>query len=154
MNQAIRAIVVGGTLCGVLDLTAACVQWGLRGISPVRIMQSIASGLLGPASFQGGASTAVLGTALHFVIAFSAATVFWLASRKIPWFIQHWVAAGVIFGVLVYIFMNTVVLPLSRARPTAYTLGTVAIGLVVHMVCVGLPISWAARKGGLPGLLH
>ncbi len=77
-----RAILSGGLIAGALDLTAAFVTnyW----INPVRIMQSIASGLLGANSYAGGAATAALGVFLHFVIAFGATVVFiWQAENLI-----------------------------------------------------------------------
>src|SRR5262245_25338668 len=81
--KAFLAIFWGGLACGVLDITQACIAWGLRGVKPVRVFQSVASGLLGPKSYQGGLPTALLGAALHFFIAFSAAAIYYLASRKL-----------------------------------------------------------------------
>jgi hypothetical protein len=43
-------------------------------------MQSIASGLLGAASYTDGAKTAILGVALHFLIATVATAVFHVAA--------------------------------------------------------------------------
>jgi hypothetical protein len=141
-----RAIVWGGLLVGVLDLTAALVTNGLRGIAPVRILQSITSGVLGAASYQGGAATAAAGVALHFVIAFGAAAVFYAASRRLRFLVRRPFIAGPLYGVAVYFFMNLVLLPLSafphRFAPTA---GSLATGLAVHVLCVGLPIALAAR---------
>jgi hypothetical protein len=58
-SNALLAIFWGGLACGVLDITQACVAWGIQNhLPPLRIFQSVASGLLGPKSFQGGAKTA------------------------------------------------------------------------------------------------
>lgn len=76
-------IVWAGTLCGVLDITAAIVVYGMFGLRPMPLLQGIAKGLTGPSAYQGGWATAALGLVLHFVIAFGAATVYYLASRKL-----------------------------------------------------------------------
>ena len=76
-----RAILTAGLIAGTLDILDAFIFYGFRGVSPVRILQSIAAGLLGRASFQGGAKTALLGAALHYLIAFTATVVFFLISH-------------------------------------------------------------------------
>ncbi|HEX7183666.1 MAG TPA: hypothetical protein VF756_17675 [Thermoanaerobaculia bacterium] len=142
-----RAILWGGLTAGVLDLTAALVQSGLRGRSPVSLLQSISSGLLGADSFQGGAATAALGAVLHFVIAFVAAAVYVAASRKLKWLVRRPVVCGLLYGVAVYLVMTFVVVPLSAAP---FKLGAspsaLATGLAIHMLCVGLPIALVARR--------
>jgi len=133
-----RALLLGGLVVGVLDLTAACVTNYLRaGIGPVRVFHSVASGLLGPKSFEGGVPTAALGILLHFVIAFGATAVYVAASRKLRFLVEHPVICGLLYGVAVYAFMNSVVVPLSAAPfQIPYNL----VGLTVHLFCIGLPI--------------
>ena len=79
-----RALAYGTLVVGVLDLTDALVFFGLRGARPIRIGQSIAAGLLGRAAFSGGWPTALLGVALHFVIALCIVTTYGLLSRRLP----------------------------------------------------------------------
>jgi hypothetical protein len=138
------AIGVGGLIVGVLDLAYAIAVYNPH--RPIRIPQAIASGVLGRASFSGGAATAVLGIALHFLIAFGAATVYYLASRRIPFLIERAVLCGLIYGALVYGFMHLVVLPLSAAGhghlPFIYQL----CEFVEHWFCVGLPIALSVRR--------
>src|SRR5215467_15376165 len=81
-HLALGAMVYGGTLCGVLDITAAFVVYGgLYGVNPLLILKGIASGLLGPSAFDGGYSVALLGLFLHFFIAFGATFVYVQLSR-------------------------------------------------------------------------
>jgi hypothetical protein len=90
-----RALLFGTLAVGVLDLLDAFVFFGLRsGVRPIRILHSIASGLLGRASFAGGWRTATLGLALHFFIAFVIVLVFMMASRPLPWLRRHAVPAA------------------------------------------------------------
>lgn len=146
-TSAARAILWSGLTAGALDLTAALVQSSLRGRSPVSLLQSIASGLLGAGSFQGGAATAALGAVLHFLIAFAAATVYVMARRKLKWLVRRPVLSGLLYGVAVYLVMTYVVVPLSAAP---FRLGAtpsgIATGLAIHMLCVGLPIALVSRR--------
>ena len=148
MNKSIKAIFWGGLIAGVLDITAACVTAWLRAtVTPVRVLQSVASGLLGQETYSGGAKTAALGLAFHFVIATTWAAVFYLASRKLRFLLEHPVVWGLAYGVVVYAFMNFVVLPLSQfPQRAAPTLAGRSIGLLVIMFCIGLPIALIARR--------
>jgi len=138
-----RATLVGGSIVGVLDLTYAIVVYSPH--HPILIPQHIASGLLGPRSFDGGYMTAALGVALHFLIAYSAAAVYCLASRKLPLLIDHAVVCGMIYGALVFAFMHIVVVPLSRVHHHPMPFVYSAAEFVWHWFCVGLPIAFSCR---------
>src|SRR6266851_3255634 len=140
------AVIWGGFACGVLDITAALVVYGYLGLKPVPLLQGIASGLLGAKAFQGGLATALLGLLCHFVIAFGAATVYFVASRAIRPLIQYAVVSGVLYGVAVYFFMNRIVLPLSAAAKRPFSMKLMTIGVIIHIFCVGLPISLSVRR--------
>jgi predicted ABC-type sugar transport system permease subunit len=76
-------VVAGGLVAGTLDIVYACLFWALkRDVPAQQILQSVAAGLLGKASFEGGAATAALGLALHFLIALSMSAVYYLVSRR------------------------------------------------------------------------
>ena len=141
-----RVILLGGALAGVLDILAAfAISWPR--VSPVRVLQYIASGALGPAAFRGGAATAAAGLAFHFAIAFGAASVYVAASRRWPLLRSRPVACGIVYGVAVYAVMQLVVLPLSRVTRGAPTWSSIVTMVAIHIVCVGLPIASAHGKG-------
>jgi uncharacterized membrane protein YagU involved in acid resistance len=142
-------ILLGGTLAGVLDILAAFLMSWPR-VPPVRVLQYIASGALGPSAFRGGAATAAVGLALHFVIAFAAAALYVAASRRWRVLTARPVASGSAYGVVVYAMMQLVVLPLSRVTRGTPTWRSVALMIGIHIVCVGLPIAVAARRTTLP----
>ena len=144
--RAFNAIVYGGLVAGVLDFLAASINAYLRGTSPVRVWQYVASGLLGEASYSRGYGSVLLGVLCHFVIAFGAATVFFFASLRFPILIRRAVIFGIVYGVAVYFFMTRVVVPLSAARTFPFSLQQLITGLVIHIVCVGLPIALTARR--------
>jgi hypothetical protein len=145
-HAALPAILWGGLACGVLDITAALLVYSLFGIQPIRLLQGIAGGLLGPQTYEGGLLTALLGLLCHFLIAFSAAAVYVAVSIWVGFLIQHAVLSGVLYGVAVYFFMNRIVVPLSAARKYPFSMKMMIVGVVIHMFCVGLPISLTVRR--------
>jgi hypothetical protein len=145
-RQASRAILSAGLLCGILDITAAFVTWGVQGISPVMILQGIASGALGEKAFSGGIGTAALGAMFHFLIAFSAAGVFYLSSRKLSFMTRRPILSGALYGIAVYTFMYWLVLPLSKCSRDPFSVFDTIIAILTHVVCVGLPIALVIRR--------
>lgn len=147
-SRALQTILFGGLLAGVLDLTAAFISNALqRGGSPVSVLQSIASGLLGKESFTGGATTASFGVLAHFTIAFVWTIIFYLVSRRIKFLTAQPVVSGALYGILVYIFMHFVVVPFSAAPfKMPHTSGAIAIDVLIHIFCVGLPIALVVRR--------
>ncbi|HEV7521227.1 MAG TPA: hypothetical protein VGP89_09020 [Candidatus Angelobacter sp.] len=147
-SSAILAIFWGGVACGVFDITQAVVAFYLQsGLKPVTVLQSVASGLLGRASFQGGIKTAVLGAFLHFFIAFSWAAIYYLASRRLLFMTEKAVIAGLIYGEFVWIVMTFVVLPLSAIhRWPTWSKASIITGPIGHMFLVGLPIALAVKR--------
>jgi hypothetical protein len=145
-TNALLAVAWGGFACGVLDITAALLVYGYFGAKPLRLLQGIAGGLLGPRTYSGGIATALLGLLCHFVIAFSAAAVYVGASRIMPFLVRHAVFSGALYGVAVYFFMDRIVVPLSAAAKFPYSFKMMVIGVVIHIFCVGLPIALAARR--------
>jgi hypothetical protein len=142
--MALPAIGWGGLTAGILDITVAFIRWG----NPPGILKGIASGLLGPQAFHGGWGIAALGLGLHFLIAFSAATVYYAASRKLTFLTQRAVVWGFLYGIAVYMFMSWVVIPLSALPKSKapFSLTALVLSLLTHMFCVGLPIALAVRR--------
>jgi hypothetical protein len=140
-----RAIAAGGLVVGVLDLADALIFFGLRGAAPMRICQSIASGLLGRAAFDGGWTTAALGVVLHFVIATLIVAVLVLAAQRLPSLArQPWIV-GPIYGVVAFLVMNLVVVPLSAANGSFPQGAGLVNGILIHIFGVGVPAAFAAR---------
>jgi hypothetical protein len=151
VRTAARAIGLTGLIVGAMDITSAFILALSRGSTIPRLLQFVASGLLGPRAFQGGLAAALLGLALHFFIAFTLVTVFYAVSRTAGFLREHPVSAGIIYGLIVYAVMNLVVLPLSAATPR-HSLSGDLIQLAIHMFVIGLPTSLLLRRlsGGSP----
>jgi hypothetical protein len=138
----LKAILVGGAIAGILDLSSALITFGPR------VPRNIAAGLIGrEAAVHGGVATWILGVLLHFLIAYSAATVYCLASRRLNFLGDHWVVCGMFFGIAVFLVMNFVVLPLCAVHFAGpYQLRGLLQGLIVHMFLIGLPISFSLHR--------
>ena len=142
-GSAVWAIALGGGVAGTLDLLQACVLFGWD------IPLVIAGGLLGRNAFHGGAGTYILGVLLHYFIACSAAATYYAASRKLHFLVEHPLVCGLFFGAAVQEVMNLIVLPLSALHSRGpYSLHDLLLGLAVHMVVVGLPISFSVWRFG------
>jgi hypothetical protein len=146
--KSFRFALLGGLIAGALDIVYAIVLWGFRGVSAVSILQSVASGLLGSRAYDGGVPTAILGLVVHFTLMLIIAAIFYFGARPIGLAQQRPIVTGVLFGVIVYWVMNLVVLPLS-SYPSAFAFDPVAIalGLLAHILLIGVPIALATRAG-------
>jgi hypothetical protein len=146
--RALDTILYGGLVVGILDGLFALIFYGLiMGAKPMRIFQSVASGLLGKASFEGGTRTFLLGILLHFIVATCIAAVYYLASLKLPILIRHAVVCGLIYGMIAYLVMNYVVIPLSAiGSRSSFSLRLFLPAFIGHALLVGLPIALLARR--------
>lgn len=142
-------------LVAVLDLSFALGNWVVirRATTVTRLLQSIATGLLGKDAFQGGTATAALGLLTHCAIA-TAWTLFYLVLvRNWKWLsrtatyahLLPWLGVG--YGVVVWLLMDFVILPLSRATPTPFPSTGFFVTLLAHVTVVGPPIVLTLRDG-------
>ena len=135
-SSPIKIAILGGLVLGTTDLTFACTFAGINsGASPVRVFQAVAAGVLGKASFTGGAAAAALGVALHYFIAISMALTYYAVSRRYPALARRPIACGIPYGILLYLIMNLVVLPLSAVgMPSFKNTLWVTLSVIMHMV--------------------
>src|SRR4051812_37422660 len=148
-SRALKAILAGGLIGGAFDITFACVVWAFRGVSPIRVGQSVASGLLGrEAAIAGGVPTGLLGFVLHFAMALIMAAIYYAAATRIPLLVKRAAWCGPIYGLGLYLTMNYVVLPLSVIGQHGGTgpLSLVIPEILVHMFLVGLTMALFTRR--------
>ena len=142
-----RAVVTGWLAVGTVDILDAVIMTLVRGGDPFRMLQGIASGLLGKASFEGGTATMLLGLGCHYFIAFAVVTTYVVASRRFAVLTRRWVGCGIAYGLGVWAFMNFVVIPLSAiGHLPAFTLVGVTNQLLIHAFGVGLLTAWFAQS--------
>lgn len=137
-----------GLVAGTLDIADNLIFNQLRGIGPERVFRYIASGLIGIESARRWPGSIALGVAIHYAIALFWTALFYLASRKFITLLQRPVIGGLVYGGFVYLFVNFVVLPLSRVpiRPAAITLASRINGILAILLFIGLTISLLMRR--------
>lgn len=143
-------ILLGGLVIGILDgLFALVFYWLILGAPRLRIFQNVAAGLLGKdAAFAGGERTFLLGLLLHFIVATCIAAVYYLASLSLPFLIRYAVVCGLVYGLIAYLVMNYVVIPLSAIGPSSrpFNLSNFLPAFIAHAFLVGLPVALLARR--------
>ena len=143
-------ILAGGFVAGTFDLILAFITFGWG------VPRAIAAGLLGRDALHGGTGTWILGVLLHYFIAYSAATAYCAASRKLDFLKPHFVVCGMFYGIGFFLVMNLIVLPLSGLHAVGpYQLRGLVQGLLVHMIFIGLPIGFCLYQfSPQPEIIH
>jgi uncharacterized membrane protein YagU involved in acid resistance len=155
--KSLKPILYAGAIVGVLDITAACIQvYIASGLTPMRLLQGVAGGVLGrTAALKGGLSTAALGLVLHFTMALTVTTAYYLLSRRfrLSRKLSSVVAVGLVYGAAVFVFNNFVTAPLMSWIRSLYLHTPVLFKppmgwsqLIIHLFCVGLPVALVMRK--------
>lgn len=145
-DRGLPAILNAGAIAGAMDLAAAATQAFLAGRAPSRMLQGIASGWLGKASFTAGGWSVALGFVTHFTVATTWAAVFWAGSRRWPVLVRRAWVSGALYALVVYAVMYEVVIPLSAIhRRLQRSPQDLLVGLLIHVVCVGWPIALTIR---------
>jgi uncharacterized membrane protein YagU involved in acid resistance len=146
-NSAFKTILWTGFVAGLMDIIAAVIKYTIeQNREPTKLFQFIASGVFGKEAFTGGMGMAALGLLFHFLLAYIFAIIFFLIYPRIHFLSRNKVLTGLVYGVLVWIVMNLVVLPLSNAPRLPFKPEQALIGMIILMVCVGLPIALIVHK--------
>jgi hypothetical protein len=136
------AVAVGAAAAGTLHIAYAIATLGWN------IPLAITGGLVGPQVVgTGGAGAYAVGLLLHYGFATAMAGTYYAASRRLRFLSDHWLVCGIFYGMAVYLVMHMIVLPLSALHnPGPYTASDEVVGLVEHMLTVGLPIAYGVRR--------
>jgi uncharacterized membrane protein YagU involved in acid resistance len=138
-----RPVLTGGLIAGTIDIGAACL---ISKLAPIIILQAIASGVLGKASFRMGVPAATLGLVLQWAMSLLIAAIFAFGSSRLPIVRRSWIASGVAYGVVVFFVMNFVVVPLSAAGFSSKFSTPKFIENMVAMIVFGLIIAFFCRN--------
>jgi hypothetical protein len=152
LRSTFATLLAGGLVVGSIDALFAISYWVPRGAKATRIFQSIAAGLLGRSSFQGGAATVALGVALHYFIALMIVLVYWWLSGRFDVLVRRYIVCGAVYGLGVYAFMNYVVIPLSANPSSRFNLWWVVASVIVHAFLIGIPAAAIARLARMRAL--
>lgn len=145
--NAITTILWSGLVAGVLDSLAGVVVYYIWfGLNPLQVLQFIASGISGPSAINGGVVPILLGLFFHFVIAYTVAVIYFFAYPKINLPGKYPIAVGLLYGLGIWLVMNLLILPNSNIPKSPFDAGLAAVGIIWHMVLVGLPIAIITKK--------
>ena len=139
-----KPIVVATLVCGTLDILLAVILTLMRGKEPAGMLRFVASGPF-PQATEWGASGSVLGLAVHYGLMAIMVAVFVIAARSIPALTAQPLLWGLVYGLITYVAMNLIVVPLRF--PAAWPPKALAVGtqLFAHVVLVGWPLAFITR---------
>lgn len=149
VTKSVRTILWAGLVAGILDALAAMTMTIIRGgKDPLAVWRYVASGVFGPESLAGGTPMVAWGLVFHFFIALTFAALYYLIYPQLHRFISSPVAIGLLYGILIWLVMNRIVLPLSNipAPTQPFDPARVAISMAIIMIMVGLPISLIVHR--------
>jgi hypothetical protein len=144
-----QQVLYGGLIAGTLDIGAACL---LNGRGPKIILQAVASGVLGKASFRMGMPAAALGLVLQWAMSMLIAAQFVAGWSSLSIVRRNWVASGAAYGVVIFFVMNFAVVPLSAAGFTIKFSAATFIENMLAMILFGLIIAFFGRDSAAPAL--
>ena len=144
----LKALALCLLIAGTLDISDALIFYGLRGVSPERLLQNIASALIGPQAFHGGLTTTLLGLAIHYAITLCWAALFLLAATRVSFLTRYAVLSGLVYGSIIYVVMNFIVLPLTRLPPRSHHIPPAVLlnAVLALLLFQGLPIALITRR--------
>jgi hypothetical protein len=143
-NSLLKPILLATLICGTLDILLAVFLTVIRGKNPTDMLRFVASGPFPPATDWGGGG-AVLGLAVHFTLMAIMVGSFLVLVSQRPALLDKPLVAGLAFGLITYVIMNLIVVPLRW--PAAFPpkpLG-IATQLFAHLILVALPTVLIAR---------
>ncbi|GAA3980404.1 hypothetical protein [Mucilaginibacter dorajii] len=147
-KNAILTILWLGFVTGTLDAMAAII-WSYvinKKIVTGIIFKFIAYGAFGQAAMNGGNEMVVAGIIFHYVIAFAFTMAFYLLYGYFDKLLRNKYLVGVMYGIIAWLVMNLIVLPLSKIGYHHVRIQTALTGLLILIICIGLPIALVADK--------
>lgn len=136
---------IGGFTVAALDLLAAMAYWAPHGVTPSRILQDIASWLLGPMAFMGGTSTAVLGALLYGQLLWGVIAFYHALAQRYPVMLRHPFRCGAIYGALAYGAIFQVMAPLLTGVRGPLDPEWIVTCVLVYAFLVGIPCALFSR---------
>lgn len=145
----IKTILIAGLVAGILDGLAAAISFIItsNGKNPIAVYKFVASGVFGKSALHGGWEIGMLGILFHLVIAMIFAVLFYFLYRNIHWIKRNILISGILYGIVVWIIMNKIVVPLSNTPPLPPPpIHRIMISMLILVFCIGLPIALIVQK--------
>ena len=138
----LSTILYSGLVAGLLDALAGVIVYYIWfSMNPFQVLQFIASGVYGPAAINGSVFMIFAGLFFHFVIAYAVAIIYFYANHIVPLLGKYKIASGLIYGLGIWLVMNLLILTVSNIPKSPFDAGLAVVGIIWHMVLVGLPIA-------------
>ena len=133
-------------LIGTLDILSAFIHYYFVSHKTdfLSIFQFIASAIYGKAAFTGGTKTIIVGALSHYTIALGASAVFFLLYPRIAWLRKNKIAAGILYGIGVWVVTNWMILPITHIAHRVFHVSNALINIGILIGCIGLPLSFIA----------
>lgn len=143
----ILLIIKASLVTGSLDMLFAFANaWWSAGVTPERVLQFIACGLLGKSAFQSLPAIAFLGLTIHYFIAFCWTVLFFLVYSKFKNIIRSKFLQAVLYGLFIWMVMNLLILPVTRTPQQTFYWPDALKGAAILIIAVGLPLVCFAQK--------
>ncbi len=144
-NQIVRQALIAGITAGVcieayLLLTVVVPAHG----SVLHAWQWIASAAIGDVALTNTAY-AWLGLLVHFIISIGWAGGYAYLAQQQTFMNRRWVISGLVYGLVVYIFMDILLLGARKFVPPATPLALLN-ALIAHSIFFGLPLAFVAAR--------
>ncbi len=140
-----KIVLLAGLFVGTFDIAAAIIQTLLNGRKPLRMLQFIASGMFGKRAFSGGVGFGLFGLLFHYCIALAWTWLYFQAYPAIKFLQKQRILAAMGFGLLIWVIMSQVVMPLSNTPPLPFKLKEAVIQMLIIFVTISLPLSLIAH---------
>lgn len=142
-----KAILKTTLIAGTLDISAAFIQnYFVNDVIPSRVLQYIASGILGNAAYSGGMGTMAIGLLAHYMIAFSCTACFFWVYPKWRVFKQSILFNSVLIALIAWVITTQIIVPLSKIKQGGFDISKAFTEVIILIICIGLPIAWFAKK--------
>lgn len=142
-----KTVLWSGLIAGILDAIAGVIVYFIFfKFNPFQVLQFIATGIHGPEAMNGGIPMIIAGTTYHFIIAYACALIYFFLYPRLAFLRKNIAIMGLLFGLGIWLVMNLLVLPLSNIPKSPFDINLAIVGIVWHMVLVGLPIALITAK--------
>ena len=140
----IKVILLAGVVVGTLDIAGTLMVYSvlLHKMPAIMILRRIASAALGQTALSGGWTMAWCGLFFHYVIAFCFTTAYVLLYPYLSFLQKNKYISGVLYGLLVWLIMNRIVLPLTKIHMATFQWSTALIGMALLIFFIGLPVAY------------
>lgn len=140
---ALTAILLGGVIAATIDIGAASL---ISGKDVVYILHIIAGGLIGRRALAGGMQTALLGLLLQELMGLIIAAIYVAAAGLLPLLKRRWLACGLLYGVVIFLVMNYLVVPLSAWKHWPHFSPAKFLENLAAMLLFGVIVAFFARR--------